>query len=259
MIANDSTRSMRTHYSKDLIGYAPFLIGRKGLAEQMRAHLLYYLVALTSAAPAYANTMIANHPGVMCESAEALSKLTSPDGSSRAAMPAARPVYLAAKQAGGCIDIPPGAEVEVITARKNTSIVTYDAHDGRGNRTFIVPNIDFVENAAGVAATAQSSHVQAWPDRDYPPLANANRLFAAVQSRCPQQGWDEHSLSHAEIGPWDAIGGKLTAAQRKAIDREIAKQCDAGLACPADITFGMEVQMGHFNALVDTICSQKAS
>jgi hypothetical protein len=52
------------------------------------------------------------------------------------------------KAAGGCIDIPPGARVAVLTARHNTSIVNYDPGDGLGTRRFIVPNIDFATASA---------------------------------------------------------------------------------------------------------------
>ena len=193
----------------------------------------------------------------MCASPQALSRLTLPDGSSRTASQTARGADLATKQAGGCLDIPAGATVSVVTARKNTSIVTFDAGDGRGSRSFVVPNIDFAP-AASAARAGAPFHQPAWPDENYPPLANANRLFAAVHARCPRQGWNEHLLSHTETGAWDAVYNRLSAAQHAAIEREQQKQCEMGLSCPADIAFGMEVQMGHLRELVAAICTQKA-
>ena len=95
---------------------------------------------------ATADTIVATRPGVMCASADALARLPLPDGSSRSASPAARPGDLATKLQGGCIDIPLGAQLPVQEARRQTSVVVFDPNDGRGARTFIVPNIDF--NAA---------------------------------------------------------------------------------------------------------------
>ncbi len=225
----------------------------------MRTNRLYTItIVMIWHAPALAGTMLAVRPGVMCASAEALSKLTLPDGSSRTAKSGARPAEIAEKQAGGCIDIPPGAKVEVVTARKNTSIVRFDAHDGRGDRVFIVPNVDFA-NAAATVGPDRSRHVPAWPDADFPPLVEAHRLFAAVHKHCPTMGWNDYLFSHTEVGPWDGITEKLTAAQRQAIDQEIGRQCDVGVSCPADITFGMEVQMGYLDALVAAICSTRAA
>lgn len=69
-------------------------------------------------------------------------------------------------------------------ARQNTSVVTYDANDGRGARTFIVPNIDFPTTSAAVALPAH--HVPVWGDRDYPPLANTFKLLDAIHRQCPK-------------------------------------------------------------------------
>ena len=80
-------------------------------------------------------------------------QLTLPDGSSRASGPRALPGDLAAKQQGGCIDVQPGTEVTLQTARRQTSIVMFDGHDGRGVRSFVVPNVDFGP-AGAVAARA---------------------------------------------------------------------------------------------------------
>jgi hypothetical protein len=223
----------------------------------MRANWFCGAIFLTLARPAAADTVTAIHPGVMCISSEALAKLTLPDGSSRTATAAPRPADLVIKQAGGCIDIRIGAHVTVITVRKNTSIVTFDPGDGQGSRTFIAPSIDFATSAQTDHA-APKSHAPAWPDADYPPLIGAKELLGALQAKCPQQGWNEHVLSHTETGPWDAVNARLTRTQHEAISREVDKQCIMGLSCPADITLGMEVQMGHLHDLVDAICTQKA-
>lgn len=100
--------------------------------------------------------MVAQRPGLMCVSADALARLTLPSGASRSAGPAASPRATALKQAGGCIDIPPAALVVVQAARRNTSVVSYDAHDGQGMRTFVVANIDFGPAAAEPAGSVSS-------------------------------------------------------------------------------------------------------
>ena len=87
----------------------------------------------------------------MCTSADALAALTLPDGSNRAASPHARASDAALEQQGGCLAIPDGALVTLQTARRNTSIVTYDAGDGRGPRTFVVPNVDFASGPTSAA------------------------------------------------------------------------------------------------------------
>ena len=113
----------------------------------MRILIATCTLTLLSPAPALADGLIATSPGLMCTSAAALAELTRPDGSGRTAYPDARPQDRDARQAGGCIDILPGTEVTVLHARKNTSVVSYDAHDGRGARSFTVPNIDFTPEA----------------------------------------------------------------------------------------------------------------
>ena len=112
----------------------------------------FYLLLVLVAAPALADTLVASRPGLMCTSPDALAKLTLRDGSSRAASPGAHPGDKTLKEEGGCIDFAAGANVLLQAARKNTSIVSYDALDGKGRRAFVVPNIDF--NAPVAAVTA---------------------------------------------------------------------------------------------------------
>lgn len=223
----------------------------------MRARSAVFLLATLCISPTLASTLTANHDGVMCLDATALARLTLPDGSSRSSSKNARASDILIKNSGGCIDIPLGVNVIAKVVRKNTTIVAYDPGDGGGARDFVVPNIDFV-SMTDASARLPVQHIPAWPDVDYPPLANATILFDAVHKQCPQQGWNEHLLSHSEEGPWDSIGAKLTPAQNSAIEREAQAQCTAGLSCPADIQFGMEVQMGYLRALVVAICSKKA-
>ena len=112
------------------------------------------LAAISAAAAAHAEMLVASRPGAMCVAPEALSRLTLPDGSDRATRPDAPADLQAIKQAGGCIDIPLGARMIVQSVRHHTSIVTFDANDGRGARTFIIPNVDVEPDAASHAVAA---------------------------------------------------------------------------------------------------------
>ena len=201
----------------------------------------------TAAIPAFSATLVATHRGVMCVSPDALAKLSLMDGSSRASSANPRPEDLTAKQSGGCVDFGPGTQVTVVTSRKNTSVVTYDAGDGRGPREFTVPNIDFASNEGPPQTPGR--HVPQWPDADYPPLVGMNKLLAAVTKQCPQQGWTGHKLAETESGPWyDTI--KLTPAQSAAIEKAEAG-CEglAGMACPAYTSLGVEVQFSYLTQL----------
>ncbi len=204
---------------------------------------------LLLSAPACATTLLAARPGEMCKSADALAKLTLPDGSSRAGVANPRPEDTAIDMAGGCVDIMSGMTVTLLTARKNTSIVTYK--EGQApTAQYIAPNIDFID-AAG-------PHPPTEADATYPPGIATNNLLDAIDRQCPRQGWTFHIIARSESGPWDKVFNSLTPAQHAAIHKEIHFQCDMGLSCPADIQFGMEVQMGHLPDLVRAICSEPA-
>jgi hypothetical protein len=98
--------------------------------------------------PAWADDLIAIKPGLLCVSSAALAKLTLPDGSSRTAQSEPSPADLALKQSGKCIDITIGMRVSLVTARHNTSIVTYSLARGQP-QIYVVPNIDFQAAQAG--------------------------------------------------------------------------------------------------------------
>ncbi len=118
----------------------------------MRAALAI-TTALTLAATmavARAEDLVATRPGVMCRSAEALGRLTLPDGDSRTHAASPRPQDLRAAAEGGCVDLAPGTTVTVRQAFRNTSIVTTGAVDGT---PMVVPNVDFRPADATAAAT----------------------------------------------------------------------------------------------------------
>ncbi len=213
----------------------------------MRAPIALTLLLLS--APACAATLLPTRPGEMCKSAAALAKLTLPDGSSRAELENPRPQDTAIEMAGGCVEIMSGMTVTLLTARKNTSIVLYKEGSGP-TAQYVAPNIDFID-AAG-------PHPPTEADATYPPSIATTTLLDAISRRCPRQGWSFSTLAHAEAGPWDKVFNSLTPAQHAAIHKELRFQCDMGVYCPADVAFGMEVQMGHLPDLVRTICSQAA-
>ena len=123
------------------------------------AGLVFVLVLATGfALPARAddNGMAQLLPGLMCESPDALAKLTLPDGSSRAARNPS-PQNLALKAQGKCIDMAGDVSATLVTRRRNTSIVTADPRDGKGTRTFYVPNVDFSLEAPNLPALRATS------------------------------------------------------------------------------------------------------
>lgn len=124
----------------------------------LRPCLAVPLLAAAAVFPkaALADVLVAVRPGLMCSSPEALSRLTLPGGIDRTAAPGATPEDFEAKQQGGCTAIPPGARVAVQAARRQTSTVLFDAGDGRGARTFVVPNIDFSPVALPPATSSRN-------------------------------------------------------------------------------------------------------
>ena len=99
------------------------------------------LMLITSMS-ASAETVAATRDTLMCASPDALARLILPGGRSRIGTPSETSGDRQAALSGGCIDVPPGTQVEVQSARTNTSIVTYDAEDGHGPRTLVAPNVN---------------------------------------------------------------------------------------------------------------------
>lgn len=160
----------------------------------MRNHVLALgLLSSVMVAAARADVLVAVRPGVMCESAEALARLTRPDGSSRSALPRPDPRDVIAKIAGGCVDIPRGARVPVRESYRNTSIGTYDPGDGRGPRDFVLPNIDFRPLPNSGDRFRASGRVMAPPSEP----ETMDFFFSALEQACPEKDWrgaDEGAL-----------------------------------------------------------------
>lgn len=103
---------------------------------------------------AAAEELVAIRPGIMCAAADALAKLTLPNGDSRTHAPSPRPGDLGIASAGGCIDIPPGARLTVQQAFRNTSRVIYAGPGAPPDGAMTVPNIDFQPADAASAGIA---------------------------------------------------------------------------------------------------------
>ena len=104
----------------------------------MRMTISVCLLVMALAGQANAQAMTPILPGVMCETADALGRLTLNDGSSRSNGRKPSQEALAIMARGGCASTQPGKLVE---RRKNTSVILADPEDGKGVRRFYVPNI----------------------------------------------------------------------------------------------------------------------
>ncbi len=121
----------------------------------MRTILPSLIPLVLAAAPAAsAGTMTSTRDSLMCASPDALARLILPGGRSRIGTPAEASGDRQAALSGGCVDVPPGTQVEVRSARTNTSVVTYDAHDGSGLRTLVAPNVNFTRSSSAASALA---------------------------------------------------------------------------------------------------------
>ena len=89
-----------------------------------------------------ADTVTVVRHGVSCASADALAKLTRPDGSSLVDGQLATHEAMQLAIQGGCTRLQIGQTFTATSIRKNTTIVTADAGDGQGIRPFYLPNID---------------------------------------------------------------------------------------------------------------------
>ncbi len=119
----------------------------------MRTSLLGLILLMLAAAPAAsADTMTSTRHSLMCASRDALARLILPGGRSRIGTSAEASGDRQAALSGGCVDVPPGTQVEVQSARTNTSVVTYDTHDGRGPRTLVAPNVNFTRLPSAASA-----------------------------------------------------------------------------------------------------------
>ncbi len=134
----------------------------------------------------------------MCASADALAKLSLPDGSSLTAAPNASPTVEAIARAGNCIDFPADNIVILLSVRRNTSVVRSDSLTGDGVlETFIVPNIDYVPYA---------------PPHD--------EFDDAIRARCPAK-LDEVVVLRAPTSSFvELLPGPLREQVEKAVDHE---------------------------------------
>ncbi len=105
-------------------------------------------LGMIALAPARADTFVSVRPGVACTSADALARLTRPDGSSRSTPANATADAREIARRGGCFPFGPGMMVFPHSIRRQTSIVTAYAVGRTGPLTVYVANIDFDRIAA---------------------------------------------------------------------------------------------------------------
>ena len=140
--------------------------------EITRAALLVVVGTIIGLLPdgARAETLQVIKPGVACSSADALAKLTLPDGSSRSERPNAPQFYRQIADQGGCIALKLNESMIAVEIRNRTDIVLFDPADGKGKRDFYIAkmnvaalqasaaDIPFVHGNALPNTTAESLH-----------------------------------------------------------------------------------------------------
>lgn len=176
-----------------------------------------FIVAIITT-PAQAAVLEATAPGVMCVKADALARLSLPDGSSPLAADNPSAAVQAIATAGECTTFPEHHKVSVITARHNTTIVRSDTLSGDGILgIFIVPNIDF---------------------RPYPPTRDP--WSEAIQERCPNR-LDDLSIRFFRTSSFIA---SLPKPVHDKIDTIVSDTCTAGLYCVPN-TEADEIEKRH--------------
>lgn len=101
------------------------------------------ILGMIALGPLRADTLVSVRPGVACTSADALARLTQPDGSSRSVSANATADAREIARRGGCLPFRPGITVFPHSTRRQTSIVTAYTLDRAGPLTLYVANIDF--------------------------------------------------------------------------------------------------------------------
>ncbi len=110
---------------------------------------------------ASANDIVVSKPGVMCNSSQALAKLTLPGGDSRTHQGPTPQSYLDIAVAGGCRDLQIGQRLTVVKSFKNTVVVSLgDDGEGHGSRNLVAPLIDFDQ----VATASRAGNASSVPD-----------------------------------------------------------------------------------------------
>ena len=95
-----------------------------------------------------ADDIVVSKPGIMCNSSQALSRLTLPGGDSRTHQEPTLQKYLDIATAGGCRDLQIGQRLGVVKSFRNTVIVSLkDEGGGHGSSTLVAPLIDFDQAA----------------------------------------------------------------------------------------------------------------
>ncbi len=127
---------------------------------------------------ARADEWVAAKPGVMCASADALGRLTLPNGDSRTHRAVPTAADLATASAGGCVDIAVGQHVTTVETYRNTSVALV------GGARLTIPNVDFdpatasASNAPVLTGYRVASHLA---------IDSGNAIEVLVDSRISPQ------------------------------------------------------------------------
>ncbi len=135
-----------------MVSSSSILVGPIVWARFVRGSSVWGSIVLASLVlglgPARAGTLVSVRPGVACTSADALARLTRPDGSSRSTPADATADARETARRGGCFPFGPGMTVYAHAIRRQTSIVTAYAVGDTRPLTVYVANIDFERGAA---------------------------------------------------------------------------------------------------------------
>ena len=116
------------------------------------------LMLMAAEGVALADDIVVSKPGVMCNSSQALARLTLPGGDSRTHQAPTLQKYLDIAAAGGCRDLQIGQRLDVVKSFRNTVVVSLqDDGEGHGPSTLVAPLIDFDQAAATPRAGDASS------------------------------------------------------------------------------------------------------
>ena len=204
-------------------------------------------IALMIAGPAFADPMTATRPSLICTSPEALARLVVSGGRSRIGTSAEAPGDRQLMASGGCIEVPTGTRVEAQVTRTNTSIATYDAQDGRGPRTFVVPNVNFALGSASALATPGQRRIGAPNSLD--------AFWQHVDQICPQRRWRTATDGSVFEAVMEQINIPLTPAQQKKV-KDDSRSCEGMFSgCRSNMYIANMMRFGKAEQLAQGMCT----
>jgi hypothetical protein len=198
------------------------------------ATIIFMTLTIMTAGMAHAELLKAVRSGEMCTSADALAKLTLPDGSSRSDKPGASPDIKRIAKSGDCVQIFEGTVVVATQVRKNTIIIRYNPRDEAGTRSFFVPNIDFVPFTP--------------PDTPF---------LHEIRQRCPNKLEDIYLKDDPSLlDLQDTFVATLPKSTQSRISAGANGKCDVGWRCLYHALDDELEQLNLESRWADYLCSQ---